>query len=181
MVKEGKFREDLYHRLNVIRIQIPALRERSEDIPLLARHFLQQAAQELEIETKTLDASTESILCAHLWPGNVRQLQNTCRWLTVMASGKNVLPSDLPTDLTQDPMAYPEAYTTENWQYSLRKWVQTSLEKGEKHLFDQAMPQFEQILLEEALKHTQGHKQHAAKLLGWGRNTLTRKLKEFEK
>ncbi len=181
LVKEGKFREDLYHRLNVIRIQIPALRERSEDIPLLARHFLQQAAQELEIETKTLDASTESILCAHLWPGNVRQLQNTCRWLTVMASGKNVLPSDLPTDLTQDPMAYPEAYTTENWQYSLRKWVQTSLEKGEKHLFDQAMPQFEQILLEEALKHTQGHKQHAAKLLGWGRNTLTRKLKEFEK
>ena len=180
-VADGEFREDLFHRLNVIRIHIPALRERREDIPQLARHFLLRAAREMGVESKSLHPETERYLSRLAWPGNVRQLENVCRWLTVMASGQEILLADLPTELlTPEPETLPVGEAVGNWQQLLRAWVATRLSRGEVDILAEALPQFEKILLETALEHTQGHKQEAARLLGWGRNTLTRKLKELE-
>ncbi|EGR7966807.1 nitrogen regulation protein NR(I) [Vibrio vulnificus] len=179
LVQQGKFREDLFHRLNVIRVQIPALRERKQDIEKLTQHFLLRAAEELGVEAKTLHGSTVEILNRLNWPGNVRQLENICRWLTVMASGSEVLPSDLPSELVNEKRVVDDNNASGTWQETLSNWAERALESGEKELLAYALPQFERILLEAALKHTNGHKQDAAKVLGWGRNTLTRKLKEL--
>ena len=178
LVKDGGFREDLYHRLNVIRVHIPALRERREDITQLTEHFLHLASKELGIECKTLskDASKKLGECA--WPGNVRQLENTCRWLTVMASSQEVLSSDLPPELFTSTTT--SVQHSVDWQEQLSEWVEGQLSLGETDILNKVIPNVERILLEKALHHTHGHKQDAAKLLGWGRNTLTRKLKEIE-
>jgi two-component system nitrogen regulation response regulator GlnG len=176
-VSSGEFREDLFHRLNVIRIHIPSLRERKEDIAQLASHFLKQAANELSVESKTLHKSALAYLEHCEWPGNVRQLENICRFLTVMASGKEVLLDDLPSELTDKPVI--AATTGSSWQDTLTSWVDGELLQGNSNIIDNALPEFEKVLLSCALKHTQGHKQEAAKRLGWGRNTLTRKLKEL--
>jgi two-component system nitrogen regulation response regulator GlnG len=178
LVTEGEFREDLFHRLNVIRIHIPSLRERKQDIEKLTLHFLSLAAEELGVETKSLNPDTVDILNKLDWPGNVRQLENTCRWLTVMASGSEILPSDLPTELLEEPRRVADIGSGD-WQSLLSSWAQQALESGETEILNHAQPQFERILLEAALSHTNGHKQDAAKVLGWGRNTLTRKLKEL--
>ena len=179
-VTSGDFREDLFHRLNVIRIRVPSLRERKEDISLLALHFLEQAASELSVESKTIHKSTLAFLEQFDWPGNVRQLENICRFLTVMATGKEVLLDDLPSELTEKKITVTNTTNSNNWQEKLRAWVDNELVQGNSNIIDQALPEFEKILLSSALKHTQGHKQEAAKRLGWGRNTLTRKLKELD-
>lgn len=180
-VSTGEFREDLFHRLNVIRIHIPPLKERHEDIGQLARHFLTRAAKELNVESKTLHPDTLCYLTALPWPGNVRQLENVCRWLTVMASGQEILLADLPSEL--QPLPAPPlsggAQTTGSWQQQLQGWALEQLQQGQVDILNHALPQFEEVLLTAALAHTQGHKQEAARLLGWGRNTLTRKLKEL--
>ncbi len=178
-VSEGKFREDLYHRLNVIRIHIPTLSERREDIPILAAHFLQKAGAELAVEVKSLSKQTKKILANLPWPGNVRQLENMCRWLTVMASGQEVLPHDLPPEVHQQPVSIEKTAQAGDWQTLLANWVDTQLQSGHNNILNDAMMSFERILLERALHYTHGHKQDAAKRLGWGRNTLTRKLKEL--
>ncbi|MBW3697664.1 nitrogen regulation protein NR(I) [Vibrio sp. T187] len=178
LVHEGEFREDLFHRLNVIRIHIPALRERKQDIEKLTQHFLMLAAEELGVEVKTLHSDTVTILNRLNWPGNVRQLENICRWLTVMASGSEILPNDLPPELLDEKPASVSP-GTDSWQEQLSNWAKCALDSGEKELLSYALPEFERILLEAALDHTKGHKQDAAKVLGWGRNTLTRKLKEL--
>lgn len=178
LVHDGGFREDLFHRLNVIRIHIPALRERKQDIEKLTHHFLASAAEELGVEVKTLHPETILKLNQLNWPGNVRQLENICRWLTVMASGSEILPSDLPPELLEEKVVISEG-TDGNWQQLLANWAKIALDSGEKELLTYALPEFERILLEAALNHTNGHKQDAAKVLGWGRNTLTRKLKEL--
>ena len=178
-VKSGDFREDLFHRLNVIRIQLPALRERSEDISLLAQHFLNEIASELNVESKQLTPETKDYLSQLPWPGNVRQLENICRWLTVMASSQEVHLSDLPPELTlQESNESNEEIPL--WQNNLKQWSLQALQKGEKDILANALPEFEKIMLQTALTFTQGKKQEAAKLLGWGRNTLTRKLKELD-
>ncbi|USD65203.1 nitrogen regulation protein NR(I) [Vibrio sp. SCSIO 43136] len=179
-VADGDFREDLFHRLNVIRVHIPSLRERKQDIEKLTQHFLRLAANELGVEMKTLHPTTVTQLNQLDWPGNVRQLENVCRWLTVMASGNEVLPSDLPRELltTGSPKASSEGQIS--WQAQLEEWATKALTDGECELLSYALPEFERILLTTALRHTNGHKQDAAKLLGWGRNTLTRKLKELD-
>ncbi len=174
-VKEGKFREDLFHRLNVIRIHLPPLRERRSDIPLLARHFLKRAAAELGVEAKLLTPQAEAYLARLPWPGNVRQLENTCRWLTVMAPGPVVRVEDLPPELR----AAEAEQTGEDWEQRLRAAIEQRLARGDAGLFDKLNPSFERILIEAALKATGGRKQDAARKLGWGRNTLTRKLKEL--
>ncbi|HEY5789553.1 MAG TPA: nitrogen regulation protein NR(I) [Gammaproteobacteria bacterium] len=174
-VREGRFREDLFHRLNVIRIHIPPLRRRREDIPRLARHFLQAAAAELQVEPKQLRAETENLLSQLEWPGNVRQLENTCRWLTVMASGREVHLEDLPPELH----GAADAPVDVDWLAGLRQWAQQRLASGEGGVLDQALPAFERVLIETALAQTGGHRQEAARRLGWGRNTLTRKIKEL--
>ncbi|RTF22716.1 nitrogen regulation protein NR(I) [Serratia marcescens] len=179
-VQEGKFREDLFHRLNVIRVHLPPLRERREDIPRLARHFLQIAAKELGVEAKNLHPETETALTRLPWPGNVRQLENTCRWLTVMAAGQEVLIQDLPGELFET--AAPESPShslPDSWATLLAQWADRALRSGHQNLLSEAQPEMERTLLTTALRHTQGHKQEAARLLGWGRNTLTRKLKEL--
>ncbi|MEX0333035.1 nitrogen regulation protein NR(I) [Vibrio tubiashii] len=178
LVHKGDFREDLFHRLNVIRIQIPALRERKQDIEKLTLHFLALAAEELGVDVKTLHPSTVETLNRLDWPGNVRQLENICRWLTVMASGTEVLPADLPTELLEEK-AHNDVSSSGSWQQQLATWAKSSLSQGDTELLSYALPEFERILLEAALEHTNGHKQDAAKVLGWGRNTLTRKLKEL--
>ncbi len=182
LAAQGKFREDLFHRLNVIRIHLPSLKDRREDIGKLARHFLQQAATELNVEAKTLSKEAEQALTRLDWPGNVRQLENTCRWLTVMASGKHIVVADLPPELLQQPKTQPKLNSAEghtDWQSLLAAWVSERLAAGQDNILDEAAPAFEKIVLEQALRYTHGHKQEAARKLGWGRNTLTRKLKEL--
>lgn len=176
-VQNGSFREDLFHRLNVIRIHIPALRERREDIPKLAQYFLIKSAAELAVEPKILRSDVVSFITKLDWPGNVRQLENACRWLTVMASGREVHMDDLPPELYHQ--SADEEGSNENWESALKRWADHSLSRGEKNLLNQATPTLERILIEIALKHTGGRRQEAAKLLGWGRNTLTRKIKEL--
>ncbi|WP_421683213.1 nitrogen regulation protein NR(I) [Stutzerimonas urumqiensis] len=176
LVQAGKFREDLFHRLNVIRIHIPRLADRREDIPALARHFLASAARELSVEPKLLKGETEDYLRQLPWPGNVRQLENTCRWITVMASGRDVHVNDLPPELLNQTA---EAPPTSNWEQALRLWADQALARGQSGLLDEAVPMFERIMIETALKHTAGRRRDAAVLLGWGRNTLTRKIKEL--
>jgi two-component system nitrogen regulation response regulator GlnG len=174
-VRAGTFREDLYHRLNVIRVHVPALRDRREDILPLLRHFLSVAAEELGATTKTLGGDVEQYLTAMAWPGNVRQLENLCRWLTVMASGNAIQLSDLPPELREGPQ--PEV-GDDDWQSQLRRWAERHLAAGKNGLLDDAVPRFEQIMIETALSASGGRRQDAARLLGWGRNTLTRKIKE---
>jgi two-component system nitrogen regulation response regulator GlnG len=175
-VTENLFREDLFHRLNVIRIHIPSLRERTEDIPVLAKHFLQKAARELNVEVKTLSPATEDYLARLAWPGNVRQLENICRWLTVMSPGQVINVEDLPPELQEDRA---EVNAQGDWIEVLRRWAERQLAQGQTALLDQATPQYERVMIEAALGKSGGRRQDAAKLLGWGRNTLTRKIKEL--
>ncbi len=176
LVKSGAFREDLFHRLNVIRIHLPALRERREDIPLLMKHFLESAAKELSVEAKMLLPETEEFLSQMEWPGNVRQLENTARWLTVMASGQEIHIDDLPTELRESES--PSVFY-DDWRQLLRAWARKRLQEGCEGLLNEAGPDFETVMIETALEHTAGRRQDAARLLGWGRNTLTRKIKEL--
>jgi len=176
LVSEGRFREDLFHRLNVIRIHIPSLRERAEDIPLLMEHFLKEAASELGVEAKELLPETAALLARFEWRGNVRQLENTARWLTVMGSGREIHPEDLPPELKQSSDREPR---DSDWREVFKSWARSSLANGETDLLGQALPTFETILIQSALEHTGGRRQDAARLLGWGRNTLTRKIKEL--
>ncbi|AIU90361.1 MULTISPECIES: nitrogen regulation protein NR(I) [Pectobacterium] len=179
-VQEGKFREDLFHRLNVIRVHLPPLRERREDIPRLARYFLQATAKELGVEPKNLHPEAETALTRLPWPGNVRQLENTCRWLTVMAAGQEVLIQDLPPELFETTAPDSTVHILpDSWATLLAQWADRALRSGHQNLLAEAQPEMERTLLTTALRHTQGHKQEAARLLGWGRNTLTRKLKEL--
>lgn len=177
-VASGRFREDLYHRLNVIQIRTPPLRQRAEDIPLLLQHYLAKAAKELEIEPKVLTADAESRLQAFDWPGNVRQLVNACRRLTVTAPGTEIRVEDIPTDIGGTKSA---SASRSEWVLDLSRWAEQQLEaNGQQPLLDQALPEFEKALIRVALTRAKGRKQDAARLLGWGRNTLTRKIKELQ-
>ncbi|MCP4994748.1 MAG: nitrogen regulation protein NR(I) [Gammaproteobacteria bacterium] len=174
LVKAGGFREDLFHRLNVIRIHIPALRERREDIGLLMNYFLQSAARELGVESKVLSTEALVELEQLAWQGNVRELENMARWLTVMASSREIHLEDLPQEVREQ-----DVEISDDWQESLRRWARQRLQQGQKGLLDEAAPAFEKIMIEVALEKTGGRRQDAARLLGWGRNTLTRKIKEL--
>ena len=176
-VKEGTFREDLLHRLNVIRVHVPPLRERPEDIIELLNHFLKLAAAELQTEAKILLPEAEKFLLNAEWTGNVRQLENFCRWVTVMAPGRDIQVNDLPPELRGSAEA---GKSFSDWEAGLFSWVNANIEKGNTDLLGEALPKFERTMIEAALQHTQGKRQEAAKLLGWGRNTLTRKIKELD-
>ncbi|MES1937011.1 nitrogen regulation protein NR(I) [Salinisphaera hydrothermalis] len=204
-VKKGHFREDLFHRLNVIRLRVPPLRERREDIPLLLNFFLGRAARELNMEVKTLSCGASQYLTGLDWAGNVRELENLCRWLTVMAPGREVVLDDLPIELrpradaghppsamgfgaesaTADAPAAPTSaepstpVAPAKWDALLSTWADERFASGADHLLDEAIPRLERVMIRAALAHTDGHRQEAARLLGWGRNTLTRKIKEL--
>ncbi len=175
LVIEKRFREDLFHRLNVIRIEAPPLRARREDIPQLMRHFLKVAAVELNEETKTMSPAFEAYIASLDWPGNVRQLQNTAHWLTVMASSQEIAIDDMPSD-SSAVVSGDES----DWESGLRQWATRALQAGESDLLGKATPTIERILIQCALNKTQDRRQEAARLIGWGRNTLTRKIKELE-
>jgi two-component system nitrogen regulation response regulator GlnG len=202
-VAEGRFREDLYHRLNVIRVRVPPLRERREDIALLLRHFLRSTAEELKAETKELRPEVLERLQAYDWPGNVRQLENTCRWLTVMAPGREIHIEDLPAELSSArsaaaatsghaeapglaapamptaPAAAGSLAAPGGWDEQLGEWAREELAAGHSDLLGDALPRFERTLILNALAACKGSRQDAARRLGWGRNTLTRKIKEL--
>ncbi|MDB4077631.1 nitrogen regulation protein NR(I) [Porticoccaceae bacterium] len=179
LVAENRFREDLFHRLNVIRVHLPRLADRREDIPQLMEHFFHRAAKELEMEPKILSQPAEDFFFNLPWPGNVRQLENICRWLTVMAAGREVLLSDLPPEL-QSEDGEKEVRVQGDWQQMLRRWSEGELKMGRRDILAQAIPEFERTMIETAMAHTGGRKKDAAQLLGWGRNTLTRKLQEYD-
>ena len=176
-VKESRFREDLYHRLNVIRINTPPLRQRQEDIPQLLQHYLAEAAQELGSSPKSLDAEAMEALQTFKWPGNVRQLVNATRRLTVTAPGTVISAQDIPSDLGGTESSQQAA---KEWTRVLAAWAERQLRNSEEPLLDKAIPEFEKTLIEIAMARTNGHRQEAAKLLGWGRNTLARKMKTLQ-
>ena len=176
-VGRGLFREDLFHRLNVIRIELPALRQRREDIADLLDHYLEVAAGELGVERKRLAPDARAALEAYAWPGNVRELVNLCRRLSVLAPGSEVHTEDLPPEI----LGVTAADDGASWTDALSRWADAeAVRQAAPPLLDTALPEFERTLIRCALKRTQGHRQEAAKLLGWGRNTLTRKLKELD-
>ena len=173
-VKEGLFREDLYHRLNVIRLRLPSLRERREDIPLLARYFLAKSARDLGVEPKRLSDAAMAFLCGQSFPGNVRQIENLCHWLTVMAPTQVIEMGDLPPELRDEaPVAESD------WLAALAREVDRMLARGESAIMDTLSKRFERTLIGKALAHTGGRRIEAANLLGIGRNTITRKVTEL--
>jgi len=177
-VREGRFREDLFHRLNVIHIVTPPLRERRDDIPLLIQHYLREAARELGAEPKAVAPDALAVLKSFDWPGNVRQLVNACRRLTVTAPGPEIQVADIPEEFGgrgETLAGSPE------WSAGLARWAEHQLDRGARQpLLASALPEFERALIRTALARAHGHRQEAAKLLGWGRNTLTRKIRELQ-
>ena len=220
LVKQNRFREDLFYRLNVIRLPLPPLRKRPEDIPALATYFMQSAAEQMNTTPKHLHPAALQMMQTFDWRGNVRQLENVCLWLTVMATGDTVMATDLPpellentpldSELDQEHDSSPQANTenpqlqnkddlnnqsqnnhsqnnqvtqapaSPNWQKALAIWAEQSLNTGETDILQTATPEFERVLLTAALNHSGGKKIEAASLLGWGRNTLTRKLQQLD-
>jgi two-component system nitrogen regulation response regulator GlnG len=174
-VSEGAFREDLFHRLNVMHIETPPLRNRREDVPLLLKHYLRVAAGELEVSPKTLTTGAEQALREFDWPGNVRQLVNICRRLTVTAPGREIQIEDLPEEFGGSA-SRPDS---DDWSRSLGAWASRQLQSGRKDLVSDAQPEFERVLIKVALARSRGHRQKAAAMLGWGRNTLTRKIRDL--
>ncbi|MEO8631542.1 MAG: nitrogen regulation protein NR(I) [Betaproteobacteria bacterium] len=175
-VRLGLFREDLFHRLNVIRVRLPALRERREDIPLLAKYFMSKSAKELSVDAKRLTDAAVKYLLAHDFPGNVRQLENLCHWLTVMAPGVSVDIADLPPEFREEQ----RVMTTETWIDALEKEAENALNRGEQNIMHEMSRQFERALIQKALAHTGGRRIEASHLLGMGRNTLTRKIQDLQ-
>ena len=178
LVEQGKFREDLLHRLNVFRIKLPALRERKEDIPALLKLFLNRATENLQIDKKVLLPETERFLSNLDWNGNVRELENTCHWLAVMTSGREIHLTDLPDNLMRDTPVERNDVLAADWKQALSTALRDLHESGQAEIAGVIVPEVEKILMDFALSTTGGRKNEAAKLLGWGRNTLTRKLKD---
>lgn len=202
-VKEGVFREDLFHRLNVIRLRLPALRERREDVPMLARHFLQQSARQLGVEPKRISDAALERLSRFSFPGNVRQLENICHWLTVMAPAQMIEPKDLPPEVMLDAVAVstpasssaptvavagsapaempivPASPVGDGWEGGLEAEAQALLASGREDVWDELTRRFERKLILTALANTKGRRIEAAHKLGIGRNTITRKIQEL--
>ncbi len=175
-VKQGLFREDLFHRLNVIRLRLPPLRERREDIPLLAKYFLQKSARELGAEQKILSENALNYLSAQDIPGNVRQLENLCHWLTVMTPTQQVEIADLPSEWREAQTAVP---ANQDWRVGLAQQTALALQRNEQNILETLTKQFESTIITQALQHTGGRRIEAATLIGMGRNTLTRKIQEL--
>ena len=178
-VRLGLFREDLMHRLNVVRLRLPPLRERPDDIAPLARHFLLKSGRDLSVEPKVLTEEALAALAQFPFPGNVRQLENICHWLTVMAPGQRIDVADLPPEVREAPAAAGGEAAESDWQDALDRALTQALARGERNVGDRLEQEFEKTLIRRALAHTGGHRMEAAAWLGWGRNTLTRKIQEL--
>ena len=179
LAREGKFREDLFHRLNVVRLKLPPLRERCEDIEKLANYFLNKSAKELKVDSKILSKEAANEMERFSWPGNVRQLENSCRWLTVMTPGQLIGIEDLPPEITEQTNSSTLEEEDSNWQSQFKLWFENELQQGKHNIWPDIQNKIESQIIQSALNHSNGHKQEAAHLIGWGRNTLTRKLKDL--
>jgi two-component system nitrogen regulation response regulator GlnG len=177
LIKTSKFREDLYHRLNVFKLLLPPLKDRKEDIPLLITYFLKTSASELNTEEKRIDDPTLQYLVDFNWPGNIRQLENICRYLTVMSASSVITIDDLPDDIFENSQGTKMMNTDANWKSGLQQHIRREI-LSDKEILKKVGSEIEKILIEESLLATDGIKLEAAKLLGWGRNTLARKVKE---
>tara|TARA_B110000444_G_scaffold3419_1_gene3195 strand:- start:513 stop:1916 length:1404 start_codon:yes stop_codon:yes gene_type:complete len=177
LIITGKFREDLYHRLNVFKLVLPPLRERKEDIELLITYFLKKYATELSTEEKKLDNLTLQYLIEFNWPGNIRQLENICRYLTVMSASSIITIDDLPDDIFKNNQEVNISNPKNNWKSSLQQHIRKEMSL-DKDILKKIGAETEKLLIEESLIATDGVKLEAAKLLGWGRNTLARKAKK---
>jgi two-component system nitrogen regulation response regulator GlnG len=178
LVSQSKFREDLFYRLNVIKIDVPPLRERKDDIELLAKYFLKKNSDAAGEELRVLSNETIDALNRYEWPGNVRQLENTCYWLTLMSPTQNVQPSDLPNEILEIG-ANLSANSDSSWEDGFVSWVKGLVDSQETDVLDFVNPKIEKLLIKTALEKTNGKKNDAANLLGWGRNTLAKKIKEL--
>jgi two-component system nitrogen regulation response regulator GlnG len=178
-VRQGTFREDLLHRLNVVRLRLPALRERPGDIAPLARHFLRKSARELAVEPKALSDAAMQTLSAFPFAGNVRQLENVCHWLTVMAPGQRIETADLPPEIRAGAPREAQPSSDNGWIDALDREIARALAGGEAAVGDRLQNEFERALIRRSLAFTGGHRMDAAARLGWGRNTLTRKIQEL--
>ena len=179
LIVSSKFREDLYHRLNVFKLELPPLRERKEDIEELTKYFLKTSAKELKVEEKNIDKNTLEYFINFDWPGNIRQLENTCRYLTIMCSSSLITMDDVPEDIKVSINNVNDRTNNEddNWKKSLQKYIRTNI-KSDKDILKKLNEELERILIDESLKESNGVKLEAAKLLGWGRNTLARKVRQ---
>ncbi len=179
-VRLGLFREDLLHRLNVVRLRLPPLRERQDDIAPLTRHFLQKSARDLAVEPKHVTDEALNLLATFPFPGNVRQLENICHWVTVMAPGQRIDVADLPAEV-REPLVGTAGTGggDSDWRDALDRELAQALARGEQGVGDRLEREFERTLILRALAHTGGHRMEAAQRLGWGRNTLTRKIQEL--
>jgi two-component system nitrogen regulation response regulator GlnG len=183
LIKTGKFREDLYHRLNVFRIELPPLRKRKEDIPMLVKHFLSKSAAEIKGDEKGIDKNAMKILNDYHWPGNIRQLENTCRYITVMAPSASITGDDIPDEIKNDSQSEVSDTVNVNmdsassWEESLSSHIKNVL--SDVNDLTRLSKELEKLLLQEALKASKGRKIDAAKILGLGRNTITRKIKDL--
>lgn len=180
LVKEHQFREDLYHRLNVIKIIVPPLRDRSDDIEELASYFMLRSAKSLKTEQKILSKDVLSYFSTLEWQGNVRQLENVCHWLTVMVAGNTVNISDLPSEL-QSPSDQSSSFQGQaKWSNGLEQDIKGRILEGKENIYETYIEMVEKILIEKALEHTKRRKIDAARILGIGRNTITRKINELD-
>jgi len=183
LIKTGKFREDLYHRLNVFRIELPPLRKRKEDIPMLVKHFLSKSAAEIKGDEKGIDKNAMKMLNDYDWPGNIRQLENTCRYITVMAPSASITADDIPDEIKNDSQSEVSDTvnvnmdSTSSWEESLSSHIKNVL--SDVNDLTRLSKELEKLLLQEALKASKGRKIDAAKILGLGRNTITRKIKDL--
>ena len=177
-VKEKKFREDLFHRLNVIRIQVPPLRNRIDDIPILAQFFLRNSAKQLNLEPKILSIEVLDYFKNLHWQGNVRQLENVCHWLTVMSPGKTVNIGDLPSELKNEPVSINDG--SMSWEEALQKNITKEIMEATPNIHELFIGMTEKVLIETALLQSKGRKADAANILGIGRNTITRKIQELD-
>ena len=178
-VLAGQFREDLFHRLNVIRLELPSLRSRREDIEALAGHFLRAVGRELDVEPKRLTPRALEAFANFDWPGNVRQLENICRRVMIMAPSQEIDIDDLPKEVLL-ATAWDTGNKEDDWEAALRRWAERWVQNSDLPMLAEAVPRFETTMINVALNSTRGRRQDAAKLLGWGRNTLTRKIKELD-
>ena len=184
LIKTGKFREDLYHRLNVFRIELPPLRKRKEDIPSLVKYFLKKSANEIKSDQKDIEDPAMKVLNEYDWPGNIRQLENTCRYITVMAPSASITLDDIPDEVKNIDMNLESSPHTNglgsniNWEESLSGHIRNVLQ--DKNDLTTLSKDLEKILLQEALKASKGRRIDAAKILGLGRNTITRKIKDLD-
>ena len=179
LVKENKFREDLYHRLNVIKIIVPPLRDRRDDIEALANFFLSKSAKSLKTDQKNLSSDVKMYFSGLEWKGNVRQLENVCHWLTVMTAGNTINIADLPNDLKESDEDAVSVQNQVNWINGLEADINSKILQGNDQIYDAFIQLTEKSLIESALGYTKNKKIEAAKILGIGRNTITRKIKEL--